>query len=50
MLDSKALRAMTRPSRSIGVGTVKIHLHHVFEKLHLRGRHDLQVYLREKMY
>ena len=35
---------------SISVGTVKIHLHHVFEKLQLRGRHDLQVYLREKMY
>jgi DNA-binding NarL/FixJ family response regulator len=35
---------------SISVGTVKIHLHHVFEKLRLRGRHDLQVYLREKMY
>jgi DNA-binding NarL/FixJ family response regulator len=34
----------------ISVGTVKIHLHHVFEKLQLRGRHDLQVYLREKMY
>jgi RNA polymerase sigma factor (sigma-70 family) len=35
---------------SISVGTVKIHLHHVFEKLQLRGRHDLQVYLREKMW
>lgn len=35
---------------SISVGTVKIHLHHVFEKLQLRGRYDLQVYLREKMY
>ena len=35
---------------SISVGTVKIHLHHVYEKLQLRGRHDLQVYLREKMY
>jgi len=35
---------------SISVGTVKIHLHHVFDKLQLRGRHDLQVYLREKMY
>ena len=35
---------------SISVGTVKIHLHHVFDKLQLRGRHDLQMYLREKMY
>jgi two-component system, NarL family, nitrate/nitrite response regulator NarL len=35
---------------SISVGTVKIHLHHVFDKLQLRGRYDLQVYLREKMY
>jgi DNA-binding NarL/FixJ family response regulator len=35
---------------SISVGTVKIHLHHVFEKLQLRGRRDLQLYLREKMY
>jgi DNA-binding NarL/FixJ family response regulator len=35
---------------SIRVGTVKIHLHHVYEKLQLRGRHDLQMYLRDKMY
>ena len=35
---------------SISVGTVKIHLHHVFDKLQLRGRRDLQLYLREKMY
>jgi len=35
---------------AISVGTVKIHLHHVFEKLRLRGRHDLQVYLRDKLY
>ena len=35
---------------AISVGTVKIHLHHVFEKLHLRGRRDLQAYLRGKQY
>jgi DNA-binding NarL/FixJ family response regulator len=35
---------------SISVGTVKIHLHHVYDKLNLQGRHDLQVFLREKGY
>jgi DNA-binding NarL/FixJ family response regulator len=35
---------------SISVGTVKIHLHHVFDKLHLRGRHELQLLLRSKGY
>ena len=35
---------------SISAGTVKIHLHHVFEKLQLRGRRDLQVYLRDRQY
>lgn len=35
---------------SISVGTVKIHLHHVFDKLQLRGRSDLQLYLRDKRY
>jgi DNA-binding NarL/FixJ family response regulator len=35
---------------AISVGTVKIHLHHIYEKLNVRGRHDLQVYLRERMY
>ena len=35
---------------TISVGTVKIHLHHVYEKLQLRGRHDLQIYLRERLY
>jgi two-component system, NarL family, nitrate/nitrite response regulator NarL len=35
---------------AISVGTVKIHLHHIYEKLQLKGRHDLQVYLREKLY
>jgi DNA-binding CsgD family transcriptional regulator len=32
------------------VGTVKIHLHHVFDKLKLRGRHELQQCLRAKGY
>jgi DNA-binding NarL/FixJ family response regulator len=35
---------------SISVGTVKIHLHHVYDKLNLQGRHELQVYLRNKGY
>ena len=35
---------------SISVGTVKIHLHHVYDKLNLQGRHDLQMYLRDKGY
>jgi DNA-binding NarL/FixJ family response regulator len=35
---------------SISVGTVKIHLHHVYDKLSLQGRHELQVFLREKGY
>lgn len=35
---------------SITIGTVKIHLHHVYDKLHLRGRRDLQVYLRDRHY
>jgi DNA-binding NarL/FixJ family response regulator len=35
---------------SISVGTVKIHLHHVYDKLNLQGRHELQVYLRDKGY
>jgi DNA-binding NarL/FixJ family response regulator len=34
----------------ISVGTVKIHLHHVYDKLHLQGRQDLLKYLREKRY
>jgi two-component system, NarL family, nitrate/nitrite response regulator NarL len=34
----------------ISVGTVKIHLHHIYEKLNVRGRHELQVFLRERMY
>jgi DNA-binding NarL/FixJ family response regulator len=35
---------------AISVGTVKIHLHHVYDKLNLQGRHGLQVFLREKGY
>jgi len=35
---------------AISVGTVKIHLHHVYDKLHLSGRHDLQLFLRDKRY
>jgi two-component system nitrate/nitrite response regulator NarL len=35
---------------SISVGTVKIHLHHVYDKLNLQGRHDLQIHLRDKGY
>ena len=35
---------------SITVGTVKIHLHHVFDKLHVNGRHELLQLLRERRY
>lgn len=35
---------------SISVGTVKIHLHHVFDKLQLRSRQELTLYLRSKGY
>ena len=35
---------------SITVGTVKIHLHHVFDKLHVKGRHELLEFLRERRY
>jgi two-component system, NarL family, nitrate/nitrite response regulator NarL len=35
---------------SISIGTVKIHLHHVYDKLRLQGRQDLLRYLREKRY
>jgi two-component system nitrate/nitrite response regulator NarL len=35
---------------SITVGTVKIHLHHVFDKLHVNGRHELLQLLRDKRY
>jgi DNA-binding NarL/FixJ family response regulator len=35
---------------AISVGTVKIHLHHVFDKLDLNGRYALQQLLRERGY
>jgi DNA-binding NarL/FixJ family response regulator len=35
---------------SISVGTVKIHLHHIYDKLRLDGRRDLQLFLRSKQY
>jgi DNA-binding NarL/FixJ family response regulator len=35
---------------SITVGTVKIHLHHVYDKLQLTGRRELQLYLQSKQY
>jgi DNA-binding NarL/FixJ family response regulator len=35
---------------SIGVGTVKIHLHHIYDKLGLQGRPELQRLLIEKQY
>jgi len=34
----------------IQTGTVKIHLHHVYDKLNLQGRYDLQMFLRDKGY
>ena len=35
---------------TITVGTVKIHLHDVFDKLHVNGRHELLQLLRDKRY
>ena len=35
---------------AISIGTVKIHLHHVYDKLHLNGRHELHLFLRDKRY
>lgn len=35
---------------SISVGTVKIHLHHVFDKLRLKGRKELLDFLRDRGY
>ncbi len=35
---------------SISVGTAKIHLHHVYDKLRLGGRRDLQQFLRARQY
>ena len=34
----------------ISVGTVKIHLHHIFDKLQLRGRQELQANLQARGY
>ena len=45
-LDNDAIAA----GLAISVGTTKIHLHHVYDKLHLTGRRDLQEYLRAKRY
>jgi two-component system nitrate/nitrite response regulator NarL len=45
-LDNEAIAGRL----SITVGTVKIHLHHVFDKLQLTGRRDLQSFLRAKGY
>jgi DNA-binding NarL/FixJ family response regulator len=33
---------------SISEGTVKIHLHHIYEKLHLEGRLELALYAQSK--
>ena len=35
---------------SISMGTVKIHLHHIYDKLQLSGRRELQLHLRSKQY
>jgi two-component system, NarL family, nitrate/nitrite response regulator NarL len=35
---------------AISVGTTKIHLHHVYDKLKLNGRRDLQEYLAARQY
>lgn len=35
-------------SLSISEGTVKIHLHHIYEKLHLDGRLELALYAQER--
>jgi two-component system, NarL family, nitrate/nitrite response regulator NarL len=45
-LDNDAIAA----GLAISVGTAKIHLHHVYDKLQLSGRRDLQEYLRAKRY
>jgi DNA-binding NarL/FixJ family response regulator len=45
-LDNDAIAA----GLAISVGTTKIHLHHVYDKLQLSGRRDLQQYLRAKRY
>jgi DNA-binding NarL/FixJ family response regulator len=45
-LDNDAIAA----GLAISVGTTKIHLHHVYDKLQLTGRRDLQEYLHAKRY
>jgi DNA-binding NarL/FixJ family response regulator len=35
---------------AISVGTVKIHLHHIFDKLRVQGRHGLHQHLRSRRY
>jgi DNA-binding NarL/FixJ family response regulator len=45
-LDNEAIAA----GLAISVGTTKIHLHHVYDKLQLSGRRDLQEYLRARQY
>jgi DNA-binding NarL/FixJ family response regulator len=45
-LDNQEIAARLK----ISVGTVKIHLHHVYDKLHVDGRQDLLRLLREKRY
>ena len=35
---------------NISIGTVKIHLHHVYDKLQVNGRRELQLFLRAKRY
>jgi two-component system nitrate/nitrite response regulator NarL len=45
-LDNEAIAARL----AISVGTTKIHLHHVYDKLQLNGRRELQQYLDAKKY
>jgi two-component system, NarL family, nitrate/nitrite response regulator NarL len=48
-LASLGLRNKTIGGRmSIGVGTVKTHLHHIYEKLHVESRAELILYCQEK--
>ena len=45
-LDNDAIAAKL----AISVGTTKIHLHHIYDKLRLNGRSDLQKYLAAREY
>jgi DNA-binding NarL/FixJ family response regulator len=45
-LDNDAIAA----GLAISVGTTKIHLHHVYDKLHVTGRRELQDYLKARNY